>query len=138
MKQQNRVLTTIDRRRLGTLVQNVHDQLPHLRFLAQLLEDAVEQARGVDPEQIPRDVVTMNSTVVLRDLESRQAEKYTLTYPSHADIRHDRLSVLAPSGMAIIGRAIGDVVDVPDPSGTHRLRVEAIDFQPERAGRLDL
>lgn len=138
MKQQDRILTTLDRRRLGTLVQNVHVDLPHLRILAEVLEVALEQACGVDPAHISRNIVTMNSKVVLRDLESRKTKAYTLAYPSDADFNRDRISVLAPRGMAIIGRSVGDVVNVEAPSGSRRIRVEAIDFQPERVGRFDL
>lgn len=138
MKHQPRFLTTFDRRRLGLVLQNVHEYRTDLLAYALALEDALEQAHGVDPTQVPHDVVTMNSTVVLRDLESNDSETYTLTYPEDADIKRDRISVLAPGGAAILGSAIGDVVKIKAPSGSRRVRVEAIHFQPERAGEFHL
>ena len=138
MKRQPRFLTTIDRRRLGTVLQNVHEHGTGLRAHVHALEETLEQAHGIDPTQIPHDVVTMNSTVELRDIESNDVETYTLAYPGDADIRKDRISVLAPGGTAILGSAIGDVVKIKAPSGNRHVRVEAIHFQPERAGEFDL
>jgi regulator of nucleoside diphosphate kinase len=137
VKHEHRFMSIIDRRRLGTVLQNAETR-PQLRTSIQALEDALEQAHGVDPTQMPHDVVTMNSTIVLRDLESNDTETYTLAYPERADIRMDRISVLAPSGIAVLGCAIGDVVEVETPSGIRHVRVEDIQFQPERAGEFDL
>jgi regulator of nucleoside diphosphate kinase len=138
MQRQHRFMTTLDRRRLGTVLQRAHENRTDLRAYVHALEDALERAHGVDPTRIPHDVVTMNSTVVLRDLESNETETYTLTYPERADINRACISILAPNGTAILGCAIGDVVEVKTPSGNRRIRIEAIHFQPERAGKFDL
>lgn len=130
-------MTTIDRQRLGTLLQSFPGRTD-LRPAIQALENTLEQAQGVEPAQIGPDVVTMNSTVVLRDLETDETETYTLAYPERADITLDRISVLAPSGTEILGCAIGDVIEVNTPSGSRRIRIEAITFQPESAGMFDL
>jgi regulator of nucleoside diphosphate kinase len=50
----------------------------------------------------------MNSTVVLRDLDTEEHETYTLVFPDDADIADGRLSVLAPVGTAILGQYVGD------------------------------
>ena len=80
----------------------------------------------------------MNSTVVLRDLDTGEVETYTLVYPNHADIARNRLSVLAPVGTAILGYHVGDVVRWRVPAGVRRLRVEEVLFQPERVGAFQL
>ena len=49
------------------------------------LEAELERAYGVDPAELPHDVVTMNSTVEIRDLKSGETETYTLVYPERAD-----------------------------------------------------
>ncbi len=92
------------------------------------------RARRIGSDEVPADVVTMGSTVHLRELETDEPWTFTVCFPEEADIREDRISVLSPVGTAIIGCRIGDVVDWPVPSGTVRIRIESIAFQPEAAG----
>lgn len=107
------------------------------RHLAELIAE-LQRAEIVASDEVPDDVVTMNSTVVLRDLETDEVETYTLVYPNHADIARNRLSVLAPVGTAILGYHVGDVVRWRVPAGVRRLRVDEVLFQPERVGAFNL
>lgn len=100
------------------------------------LDAELQRAQIVPPEEVPRDVVTMNSKVVLYDLDTDERELFTLVYPWHADAQNNRVSVLAPIGTALIGARVGDVVEWPVPAGTLRFRVEELVFQPEREGML--
>jgi regulator of nucleoside diphosphate kinase len=97
---------------------------------------AAELARAeiVEPERVPKTVVTMNSTVKLRDLETNEVETYTLVFPEKADIANNNLSVLAPVGTAILGQRVGDAIRWRVPGGWRRLKVERVLYQPERAG----
>jgi len=107
------------------------------RRLTDLIAE-LERAEVVLSDEIPNDVVTMNSTVVLRDVDTGETETYTLVYPDHANIARNRLSVLAPVGTAILGYRVGDVVRWRVASGLRRLRVEEVVFQPERVGAFHL
>lgn len=131
-------ITQVDLQRLCRVVAaevDLHDGAsPHL---AQLTAE-LERAEVVLSDEIPNDVVTMNSTVVLRDLDTDETETYTLVYPNHANIARNRLSVLAPVGTAILGYHVGDVVRWRVPAGVRRLRVEEVLFQPERVGAFHL
>ena len=131
-------ITQIDLQRLCRVVASeldVHDgSSPHLTELIAELE----RAEVVLSDEIPDDVVTMNSTVVLRDLDTGETETYTLVYPNHANIARNRLSVLSPVGTAILGNHVGDVVRWCVPAGVRRLRVEEVVFQPERVGAFHL
>jgi regulator of nucleoside diphosphate kinase len=98
------------------------------------LRAELDRAEIVRPEDVPHNVVTMNSTVVLRDVDTKERETYTLVFPDAADIANDRLSVLAPVGTAILGERIGDVVRWRVPQGWRRLKVERVIYQPEREG----
>ena len=128
-------ITENDRRRLGTMLQDPRLSRTEQPQYLHALETELERAYGVDPTELPHDVVTMNSTVEIRDLASDETETYTLVYPEQANIHADRISVLAPLGTAILGCRVGDVVRVKTPSGARRVRVEEISFQPERAGQ---
>ena len=98
------------------------------------LEAELELAEVLDPERVPKNVVTMNSTVKLRDLDTNDLETYTLVFPKEADIANDKLSVLAPVGTAILGQRVGDVLRWRVPDGWRRLKVVRVLYQPERAG----
>lgn len=106
---------------------------------AALLENELARARVVPSEMVPADVVTMNSRVRFVDVRSGEAREVTLVYPNAANIEMGRVSVLAPVGAALLGLAVGDEIDWPMPAGDERrLRVVAVPFQPEAAGRFDL
>ena len=125
-----------DRARLEALLRRAatHDRSGS-QYLAALAGE-LRRARVVPRPQIPRNVVTMNSTVRLRDLETGEEETYTLVYPEEANIEADRLSVLAPVGTALLGYRAGDVVEWPVPAGVRRFRVEEVLFQPRSARAL--
>ena len=102
------------------------------------LEYELSRGNLVAPHEVPDDVITMNSTVLLRDLDSDEEMTYTLVYPEDADLLQDKISVLAPVGTAILGYRAGDIVDWEVPSGIVRLQVERIVYQPEAAGIFDI
>ena len=99
------------------------------------LEVELNRARVLPPGKVPPDVVTMDSTVRLRDLSSGRAVTYTLVFPRDADVTENRISVLAPVGTAILGCREGDTVEVRAPAGLRRLKIEEVVYQPERASR---
>ena len=97
------------------------------------LEAELERAEVVDSTAVPPDVVTMNSTVTLLDLESGEEETYTLVFPENAAGR-GRISVVAPIGTAMLGYRVGDVFEWEVPAGKRRLQVKQVHYQPEAAG----
>lgn len=127
-------ITHEDRRRLGTMLQSVQSLGSERREYLHALEADLERARGAHATEVPPDLVTMNSTVELCDLETGEFEIFTLVYPEHADAARERLSVLAPLGRAVLGAHVGDRIKVKVPSGWRRIRVEGLRYQPENAG----
>jgi len=121
---------------IGLLLENQSDdrERKHLEFLDEVLHDA----EVVTPERIPRDVVTMNSIVRVRNLDSGSETVYHLVFPGEADVRKNRISVLAPVGRALMGCRVGEVVNPRIPTGTVRLAIEEIQYQPESAGDFHL
>ena len=136
MKKRTLIISHADRERLEALIDSARmDSRVREDYLA-ALEGELSRARVVPAGKVPADVVTMNSVVRLRDLDSDETEEYELVYPPDADVAHNRISVLAPIGTAILGYRLGDVIEWPVPAGLRRLRVEEVLYQPERAGVL--
>lgn len=103
------------------------------------IDDLLATAHIVPGEEVPGDVVTMNSHVVYRDLATRIAHEITLVYPELADSAQQRLSVTSAVGIALLGARLGEEVSVVQPNGQQRqLKILAIPFQPEAAGQFHL
>jgi regulator of nucleoside diphosphate kinase len=98
------------------------------------LEQELLQAEIVSQRDIPGDVITMNSSVRLKDLDTKKELTYTLVFPADADAGRNKISVLAPIGTAMIGYRVGDIITWEVPAGERRLKVEKILYQPEAAG----
>lgn len=122
-------LTQGDMDRLLHLV----DAYPGQRF--EQLERELLRARIVAREDVPADIVTMNSRVVFEDEGTGEQREVTLVYPGSADIDAGRISVLTPVGSALLGLRIGQAIDWELPGGARRrYRVAAVPYQPEAAG----
>lgn len=131
-------ITTTDAERLRNLIRDMKNPNDHERIYLKLLTEELLRAEVVEPLKIPRDVVTMNSLVKFRDMETREVYMYSIVYPANSDFENGRISVLAPIGMALLGYRVGDVVEWPVPAGMRRLKVEEVLFQPEAAGQFEL
>ncbi len=122
----NRLRQLIDNRRPGTNRQ--------MESQFERLEAELERIQAVSREQVPPDVVTMNSRVEVADLDTDERMVLTVCWPEDADADEGRVSVLAPLGMAVLGYPIGTTVEWPVPAGLRRLRLERLHYQPEAAG----
>ena len=100
------------------------------------LEYEIERAIVVDPRRVARDVVTMNSRVVLH-LDDEEKE-VALVYPQDADERSGKLSVLSDVGAAILGYQEGDAIDRMVSDRTRRVLIERVIYQPESSGDFHL
>ncbi len=137
MKERTIYITELDRKRLVERLLS-SESVPEIDQdnLAEL-EQELLRAEIVPPREIPGDVVTMNSTVRLKDLDTGKEVTYTLVFPADANAAENRISVLAPIGTALIGYRVGNVITWKVPAGRRRLKVEEILYQPEKAGDFD-
>lgn len=103
------------------------------------LQTELDRAKIVKPEEIPPDVVTMNSTVLFRIEPSNKEFSLTLVYPNDYDLSADKISILAPVGSALLGLREGDTISWPKPGGgVLQVRVLKVVYQPERSGDFQL
>jgi len=127
-------ITELDLSRLTALIDsqkgsNLRDK-DHLTGL----EDELSRADVVDSKDVPPNIVTMNSKVRLRDVQSGKIMERTLAYPRDARSAEGTLSIMTPIGTAIIGYAEGDVIEWAVPGGQKHIKIEKILYQPEAAG----
>ncbi|ATC65640.1 transcription elongation factor GreAB [Nibricoccus aquaticus] len=91
-----------------------------------------ELERAVVLPELPPHIVGVGSTADVRDLESGDLDRFTLTLPEQADAARGKLSLLAPLGTAILGFSEGDEFAWEMPGGVRRLRIERV-TQPAEA-----
>ncbi len=137
MERKKIFITAKDMQRLRDLIRGGLDLNNNQRqYLIELAKE-LDNSEVVDTRDIPHDVVTMNSKVKFRDLDAQEVCIYNLVYPSFANPDQNKISILAPVGMALLGYRVDDVVEWPVPAGIRRLKIEEILYQPEAAGEYD-
>ena len=107
--------------------------------LVEMLDHELARAQVTSSQDVPPDVVTMNSTVVYEDQETGTRREVTLCYPQDARSDEGRISVIAPIGSALLGLSVGQSIKWPVPGGrTRTLRIVAVPYQPEASGHFHL
>ena len=129
----NIIITADDHAELEAVINFTGKVSHRARKELSALEGELRRAAIVEPEDIPSDVITMNSRAELLDLESKERMQFTLVLPRDARIEDDKISVLAPLGTAILGYRVGDEFEWRVPYGVRRLKVTNVTFQPEAA-----
>jgi regulator of nucleoside diphosphate kinase len=123
-----RLLSELDHVRLSRLL-NAHT--PQQGPLQALLD----AADLLPPQQLPADVVTMNSEVEVLGPQPGLRQRLTLCYPAEASPEQGRISVLSPVGLSLLGRAVGDEISWHAGHGSAgRMLIQALPYQPEASG----
>ncbi|MBN1332501.1 MAG: nucleoside diphosphate kinase regulator [Synergistales bacterium] len=136
MERRTIYISAYDRKRLMKLIRDSFNN-PDKNYLKEL-EKELNRGTEVEPKDMPPDVITMNSRVRLRDLESGEEMMYILVFPEDADFRNNKISVLAPIGTALLGYRVGDIIEWKVPKGIRKIKVEELLYQPEAAGDFHL
>ena len=91
------------------------------------IEDRLSRALVIDPTTLSGDKVVFGATVSLADEDDKKV-RYQLVGQQEADAKVGRISYNSPLGRALIGRQVGDEVEVSTPSGDRYYEIEAIEF----------
>lgn len=87
------------------------------------LYQEIKKAQVVELDKFPKDIVRLDSTVVIRDLQTKRDMTITIVLPQNADIKQKKVSVLAPIGTALIGFRKGQKVSWEVPSGKKDFKI---------------
>ena len=99
----------------------------HVETTIAELEDRLSRAMVIDPTSLSGDKVVFGATVTLLD-EDKKKVRYQLVGQTEADAKVGRISYNSPLGRALIGRQVGDEVEVTTPSGERYYTIKAIEF----------
>src|ERR671918_60622 len=116
----------------GDLAENAEyhaakERQGHIEATIADLEDRLSRAMVIDPKTLSGDKVVFGATVTLLD-EDEKKVKYQLVGQVEADANQGRISYNSPLGRALIGRQVGEDVEVSTPSGDRYYEIKKIEF----------
>ena len=92
------------------------------------LEDKISRAEVIDPATLSGKDVKFGATVTLADEETDEKATYQIVGEDEADIKDRRLSITSPLARALIGKKVGDSVEVTTPRGSKSYEIVKVKF----------
>lgn len=96
--------------------------ISRIRFLQRVLQFS----RVIDTKALPKDQISLLSKVEFTNLATNVKMTYTIVSPHEMNLQEGKISCKSPIGMALMGKKVGEVVDVNAPSGVFQLRIESV------------
>jgi transcription elongation factor GreA len=93
------------------------------------LEDKMARAQVIDITKLSGETIKFGATVQLIDDETEETVTYHLVGEYEADINKKRVSIASPIAKALIGKSVGDIVEVSTPKGSKSFEVITIQYQ---------
>lgn len=93
------------------------------------MKSDLARASIVDPSKLPTDEVAFGATVVVRDLDLDDEEEFTLVGAGDEDYDAGKYLITSPIGQGLLGKKVGDKVEIPVPRGVLKYEVLAIRFE---------
>lgn len=112
---------------LNEYVKNLHGMQVNEKENFRKLSQELGKAKLVDVKNFPDDVVRLDSTVVIKDLQTKRDMTITIVMPQSADIKQKKVSVLAPIGTALIGFKKGQTVSWEVPAGKKDFMIVSVE-----------
>lgn len=111
-----------DARDKGDLSENAeYDAAKEAQGLLEMriskLQETLRNARLIDKSQISTDTVKILNIVTLKNLTQNTIMEWTIVSESEADMKEKKLSINTPIAQALLGKKVGDIVEVQVPNG---------------------
>lgn len=98
----------------------------------------LNSAKIVEPQEIPDNVVTMNTIVRISFLNTNKQVEFQIVYPNQANLKDNKISIFSPIATALIGYKVKDEIEWIVPAGLTKIRIDNIVYQPEASGNFNL
>lgn len=95
-------------------------------FNKKKLEMEIKSAKIVPGKEMPEDVVSINTNVQVKDIETDHEFAFDLVSPGEAKVKNNKFSALSDLGLALIGYRVGEEVHWEMPDGLKRFRIEQV------------
>jgi transcription elongation factor GreA len=93
------------------------------------LEDKIRRAEVIDVSKLSGNAVKFGATIALVDVDTDEEVTYQIVGAEESDITAGRLSVTSPLARALIGKEVGDSVEVPTPRGSKVYEILEVRFE---------
>ena len=93
------------------------------------LESLISRAEVIDVSKLSGDRIKFGATVKLVDEDTEEEKTYQIVGEPEADVRSGRVSIASPIGRALIGKAVGDTVEVSTPGGGKSYEIVGLAFR---------
>jgi len=93
------------------------------------LEDKLSRAEVIDVSKLSGTTVKFGATVTLVDEDTEERKTYQLVGETEADVKAGRVSITSPTARALIGKKVGDVIEVTTPGGGKSYEILGVAFQ---------
>ena len=94
-----------------------------------LLRDKLSRAVLIDPSQVPKGEVAFSSTVRVKDLDCDDEEEFTLVGAGEEDYDTGKIMITSPLAQGLVGKKVGDRVEIDVPQGTLKFEILEIRFE---------
>lgn len=129
-------VSTVDYKRIESVLETLPSSYDEV--IDKLFEE-LDRANLVEPTAVPPTLVTMNSRVRFTVIATGATIVRTLVYPKDQSTNEENISILTPLGGALLGLSVGQEIEWKiDPQRTVRVRIDAIEYQPESVGDFHL
>ena len=98
----------------------------HLEDKINKLKLAISEAKVVDTSRLSNDTVQILSKVEMTNLTTKAKMTYTIVSENEANLREGKISIMTPIAQGLLGKKVGDEVEIKIPRGTITLRIESI------------
>lgn len=92
------------------------------------IEDKLSRAEVIDVSKLSGDVVKFGATVKLLDEDTEEEKTYQIVGDVEADVKKGRVSISSPIARALIGKAVGDTVEVAAPGGARSFEIVGVGY----------
>ena len=93
------------------------------------VESIISRAEVIDFSKLTGKIVKFGATVRLADEDTEEKVKYQILGPYEADLNKGSISVTSPIGRALIGKTVGDKVEVQTPRGAKSYEIVSVEFK---------